>query len=63
MSFAIQAMSALYLVENKDMEREPGSMLHDVPPEIDREIAMRKIKDWGYTIDRLTSEQEKYLFG
>lgn len=63
MSFAIQAMSALYLVEHRDMPRELGGMLHDVPPEIDREIALRKIKDWGYSIDRLTEEQEKYLFG
>lgn len=58
MSFAIQALSALYLVKNKN---NLNSMIIDVPKEIDREVAERKIRFWGLEIDRLTEEQEKYL--
>lgn len=58
MSFAIQALSAAYLVKNKN---NLNSMIIDVPKEIDREVAERKIKFWGLEIDSLTEEQEKYL--
>lgn len=64
MSFAIQALSARYLARNRDnLSRVPGEMLYDVPPEIDREVARRKLADWGITIDTLTPVQHKYLFG
>jgi adenosylhomocysteinase len=64
MSFAIQALSAKYLVENRDkVSREPGSMVNDVPLEIDREVAARKLAYWGCEIDTLTPEQHRYLFG
>lgn len=64
MSFAIQALSARYLAQNRNnLSRVPGEMLHDVPPEIDREVARRKLADWGITIDTLTPAQHKYLFG
>jgi adenosylhomocysteinase len=64
MSFAIQALSAKYLVENRDkISREPGCMVNDVPLEIDQEVASRKLSYWGCEIDTLTPEQHKYLFG
>ena len=64
MSFAIQALSAKYLVENRDkISREPGSMVNDVPLEIDREVAARKLTYWGCEIDTLTPEQHRYLYG
>ena len=64
MSFAIQALSARYLVENSDrISREAGCMVHDVPLEIDREVARRKLAYWGCEIDTLTPEQHRYLFG
>jgi len=63
MSFAIQALSARYLVEHKDMPRELGAMVHDVPREIDEEVARRKLAYWGCAIDTLTSEQHRYLYG
>jgi len=64
MSFAIQALSARYLAENrKVLSREPGEMLHDVPVEIDKEVATRKLADWGIQIDVLTEAQRKYLYG
>ena len=64
MSFAIQALSAKYLVENRDrISREPGRMVNDVPKEIDDEVAHRKLSHWGCEIDVLTPEQHRYLFG
>ncbi len=58
MSFAIQALSAKYLVEHKD---DLNTMLLDVPAEVDREVARRKLAYLGKYIDVLTEEQERYL--
>ena len=63
MSFAIQALSARYLVQHRTMPRKAGEMVHDVPREIDEEVARRKLAYWGCAIDTLTPEQHKYLFG
>ena len=64
MSFAIQALSAKYLVENRDrISRELGRMVNDVPKEIDNEVARRKLAHWGCEIDTLTPAQHRYLFG
>ena len=64
MSFAIQALSAKYLVDNRDrISREPGRMVNDVPKEIDNEVARRKLAHWGCEIDTLTPAQHRYLFG
>ena len=64
MSFAIQALSAKYLVENRDtVSREAGCMVNDVPLEIDQDVARRKLAFWGCEIDTLTPEQHRYLFG
>ena len=60
MSFAIQALSARYLVEHKG---RLSARLNNVPREIDQEIAFRKLADWGVRIDALTPEQKKYIFG
>ena len=38
-------------------------MLHNVPAEIDKEVAFRKLSDWGVEIDRLTEKQRIYLYG
>ena len=60
MSFAIQAMSAKYLADNKGrLQRK----LNNVPREVDEDIARRKLAHWGIEIDTLTEEQHKYLFG
>ena len=58
MSFAIQALSVKYLVEN---EGKFSEKLIDVPREVDMEVAKRKLSFLGVRIDRLTSEQEDYL--
>jgi adenosylhomocysteinase len=60
MSFAIQALSACYLVEHKG---RLSARLNNVPREIDQEVAFRKLGDWGVRIDTLTPEQKKYIFG
>lgn len=58
MSFAIQALSAKYLVENEGKLTEK---LIDVPREVDLEVANRKLNSLGIRIDTLTGEQEAYL--
>lgn len=58
MSFAIQALSAAYLVKNKG---RLTSMINTVPEEIDNDVARRKLRFWGLEIDSLTEKQEKYL--
>ena len=60
MSFAIQALSARYLVEHKGMLVQK---LNKVPVEIDRAVALRKLSHWGISIDTLTEEQYKYIYG
>ena len=60
MSFAIQALCAKYLVDTKGAH-PAGSMTINVPGEIDREVASRKLKFMGYEIDTLTDVQKKYL--
>ncbi len=58
MSFAIQALSARYLVKNAGKLNEK---LIVVPKEVDNEVAVRKLKFLGKEIDVLTPEQEAYL--
>jgi adenosylhomocysteinase len=58
MSFANQALALEYLVLNAG--RIPRGV-HDVPKEIDREVATLKLRSMGLTIDTLTPEQEAYL--
>lgn len=58
MSFAIQALSAKYLLEHRDDIKEK---LIVVPREVDLEVANRKLSFLGITIDSLTDKQRKYL--
>jgi adenosylhomocysteinase len=57
MSFANQALSAEWVVQNA-AELEPKVYL--VPDEIDREIARLKLETMGVAIDELTEEQPRY---
>ena len=58
MSFANQALSAEYLVKyGKKLEKK----VYIVPEKIDSEIAKLKLYAMGIKIDKLTSEQKKYL--
>ena len=58
MSFANQALSAVFMVRNADtLEKK----VHSVPEDVDQEIARIKLAGMGINIDNLTPEQEKYL--
>ena len=58
MSFAIQAMSAEYLVKHRD-SLKPGVI--PVPRETDEAVAYKKLASMGVEIDHLTQEQRDYL--
>ncbi len=58
LSFAVQAMSALYI---KEHHKELANEVIDVSREIDEVIARRKLDAWGIKIDTLTEKQKEYL--
>lgn len=58
MSFAIQALSAEYLVKNQNKDLP---MLISVPNEIDDQVARTKLQSMDITIDELTPEQKTYI--
>ncbi len=58
MSFAIQALSAQYLAENRG-KLLPGVI--EVPREIDQAVAFKKLETLGISIDKLTPAQIEYL--
>ena len=60
MSFALQAACALRMAQHG---REMKPDLYQVPRDIDRDVALRKLKALGVAIDALSAEQERYLFG
>jgi adenosylhomocysteinase len=60
MSFAIQALSARYLVKHRGAM---PALLNNVPAEIDREVAFRKLASEGISIDTLTPDQHRYIYG
>jgi adenosylhomocysteinase len=58
MSFAVQFLSALYVLRNHDkLEKR----VIDVSSEIDDLVARRKLAAWGVRIDELSDEQNEYL--
>lgn len=58
MSFAVQALSAEYLAENRG-RLQPGVI--PVPRELDEAVARRKLSAMGVAIDTLSQAQETYL--
>jgi adenosylhomocysteinase len=60
MSFATQALSAEWALE---ASRKNGLAIrvHDVPKEVEDQVASVKLDSMGIKIDRLTSEQQTYL--
>ena len=58
MSFAVQALSAEYLVKNRG-KLEPTVI--PFPRELDEAVAARKLRAMGVSIDALTDEQKQYL--
>ncbi len=60
MSFSNQALCVMHLVrKGKDLQKK----VYPVPEKIDKEVARLKLKTLGVKIDRLSSEQRKYLAG
>ena len=60
MSFAIQALSAEWLIRNRG---NVTSVLNNVPREVDEAVARRKLSSMEIEIDTLTEEQRIYLYG
>ncbi|WP_420644437.1 adenosylhomocysteinase [Candidatus Leptofilum sp.] len=58
MSFAGQALSAKYLVDNKG---QLENKVYTVPEEVDQRIASIKLQAMGVNIDTLTKRQTQYL--
>ena len=58
MSFATQALGSEWVVKHQG-ELKPG--VYDIPDEIENYVADLKLRSMGISIDRLTSQQEKYL--
>ena len=58
MSFAIQALSAKYLADNRG-KLQPGVV--PVPRETDLAVAARKLQTMGISIDTLTDKQAAYI--
>ncbi|MDD4503969.1 MAG: adenosylhomocysteinase [Clostridiaceae bacterium] len=60
MSFALQALCAKYISENKGKLQ---NKVYEVPEEIDKKVANMKLNALGIRIDKLTEEQKEYLRG
>jgi len=58
MSFAVQALASEWVAASR---RKLGRRVHQVPHEIDEYVAALKLQTMGVRIDRLTSEQARYL--
>jgi len=58
MSFALQALSAKYMLQNF---KKLGNKVVDVPVELDMAVADMKLKAWGIKIDKLSKVQKSYL--
>lgn len=57
-SFALQALSAEYVVKHR-ASLKPG--VYEVPPEIDEMVARMKLAAMGLSIDTLTETQREYI--
>jgi adenosylhomocysteinase len=60
MSFANQALSAEYMVQNQSKLEKT---VYSVPEELDKRVAKMKLEAMSVAIDKLTAEQEEYLAG
>ncbi|MBN1167088.1 MAG: adenosylhomocysteinase [Methanospirillaceae archaeon] len=58
LSFALQALGTLFIADHGG-ELSPG--VHEVPYEIDEEVAMLKLQSLGLSIDQLSAEQKTYM--
>ncbi|MDA8233222.1 MAG: adenosylhomocysteinase, partial [Clostridia bacterium] len=59
-SFALQALSAKFILDNAG---KLENKVYEVTEEIDKRVAEIKLQSMGVNIDKLTPEQEEYLYG
>ena len=60
MSFAIQILSILYILNNRE-KLAPG--VYTIPRDIDEQVARMKLSAMGLQLDQLTAKQTEYLAG
>jgi adenosylhomocysteinase len=58
MSFANQVLTAVYLAGRRHML---DNTVHNVPADIDQQVASLKLAAMNIAIDQLTDEQQHYL--
>jgi len=58
LSFANQALAAEYLVKNKGKLK---AQVYTLPQSLDQQVARLKLKSMGWGLEKLTSQQKKYL--
>jgi len=58
MSFATQALASEWAVKNRNKLK---AQVYEVPKAVEDWVASLKLSSMGIRIDRLSSEQEKYL--
>jgi adenosylhomocysteinase len=58
MSFGLQVLALKYLLDNKS---NLENRVLNLPPEVDRKVALLKLKGLGLKIDQLTPRQKEYL--
>ncbi len=61
MSFAIQALSAEYVVRHQETLKNSDRKVIPVPRQVDQSVAFQRLAMWGIDIDRLTPEQQEYM--
>ncbi|GAV23683.1 adenosylhomocysteinase [Carboxydothermus pertinax] len=60
LSFSLQLLSALYLLEKQGVL---SPKVYNLPQELDEKVAYYKLKSLNIEIDSLTADQRAYLFG
>jgi adenosylhomocysteinase len=60
MSFATQALTTEYCVQNKG---QLGAKVHSVPASVEEFVAQHKLASMGIEIDELTADQKRYMSG
>ena len=58
LSFAMQMLAMIYLLENKD---KLENKVYNLPEELSSKVALIKLQGMGMNIDSLTKEQEEYM--
>ena len=58
LSFAMQTVAALHILEH---HQELTNDVHQVSYEFDQKVAALKLKAMGFSVDKLTKEQEEYI--